>query len=237
MRRSRSTTRLHAAYARGDNVLASATPSPGVHAAAPRISFAAESDIVRYDELMETRRCTLQRRNPCRDGAQQGTSPPEDWIAGSGVPAHVPERALTFFQLARGRLRLDQHRVAGNPRAAVVRCEHGGAADSNSGSTTGGGSRTRLHAADRRDDALPYPLRPSNQRDWGAAPALGFAAAHARASSRRHLGQKLLRESFSLLEGSQTRLEYAKSLVDLGAALRRGNQRPEAREYIFRPGG
>jgi DNA-binding CsgD family transcriptional regulator len=36
----------------------------------------------------------------------------------------------------------------------------------------------------------------------------------------------------SILEESQARLEYAKSLVELGGALRRGNHRSEAREFL-----
>jgi DNA-binding CsgD family transcriptional regulator len=37
-----------------------------------------------------------------------------------------------------------------------------------------------------------------------------------------------------MLEGSQARLEYAKALVELGAALRRGNKRSDSREYLRR---
>jgi DNA-binding NarL/FixJ family response regulator len=42
-------------------------------------------------------------------------------------------------------------------------------------------------------------------------------------------GVGLLREAVELLAGSEARLEYARALVDLGAALRRANQRTEAR--------
>jgi DNA-binding CsgD family transcriptional regulator/tetratricopeptide (TPR) repeat protein len=45
-------------------------------------------------------------------------------------------------------------------------------------------------------------------------------------------GPELLRESVALLEHSQARLEYARSLVELGAALRRANRRAEAREHL-----
>ena len=45
-------------------------------------------------------------------------------------------------------------------------------------------------------------------------------------------GLEQLRESVALLEHSQARLEYARSLVELGAALRRANQRAEAREHL-----
>ena len=42
----------------------------------------------------------------------------------------------------------------------------------------------------------------------------------------------LLRESVAVLAEANARLEYAKSLVELGAALRRGNSRAEARELL-----
>jgi DNA-binding CsgD family transcriptional regulator len=42
----------------------------------------------------------------------------------------------------------------------------------------------------------------------------------------------LLRQSVSLLESSEARLEHARSLVELGGALRRLQQRAEAREHL-----
>ncbi len=43
------------------------------------------------------------------------------------------------------------------------------------------------------------------------------------------IGIDLLRQSVALLDGSPTRLEHARSLVELGSALRRANQRSDAR--------
>ena len=45
-------------------------------------------------------------------------------------------------------------------------------------------------------------------------------------------GEKLLHEAVAVLETSQARLEYARALVELGAALRRGNKRSDSREYL-----
>src|SRR5262249_32218690 len=45
-------------------------------------------------------------------------------------------------------------------------------------------------------------------------------------------GIGLLRESVDLLAESEARLEHARAVVDLGAALRRANQRVEAREQL-----
>lgn len=45
-------------------------------------------------------------------------------------------------------------------------------------------------------------------------------------------GERLLREAVEVLAPSPARLEHARALVDLGAALRRGNSRREARELL-----
>ena len=45
-------------------------------------------------------------------------------------------------------------------------------------------------------------------------------------------GVELLRESVDVLHTSQAQLERAKSLTELGAALRRANQRAEARTFL-----
>ena len=45
-------------------------------------------------------------------------------------------------------------------------------------------------------------------------------------------GIETLRESLAVLEGSSARLERARTLVELGAALRRSNQRADARELL-----
>jgi DNA-binding CsgD family transcriptional regulator len=45
-------------------------------------------------------------------------------------------------------------------------------------------------------------------------------------------GIELLRRAVSLLEGSGARLEHARAMADLGAALRRAGQRAESREFL-----
>ncbi|MGH3794034.1 MAG: helix-turn-helix transcriptional regulator [Pseudonocardiaceae bacterium] len=47
-------------------------------------------------------------------------------------------------------------------------------------------------------------------------------------------GQALLHEATDVLSRSPARLEYAKALVDLGAALRRSGRRLESRRYLHR---
>ena len=46
------------------------------------------------------------------------------------------------------------------------------------------------------------------------------------------LGVGLLREAVEVLAGSEARLEHARALIDLGAGLRRTNQRTEARQRL-----
>ena len=45
-------------------------------------------------------------------------------------------------------------------------------------------------------------------------------------------GIETLRESLNVLRASSARLEHARTLVELGAAVRRANQRAEARELL-----
>jgi DNA-binding CsgD family transcriptional regulator len=66
-------------------------------------------------------------------------------------------------------------------------------------------------------------------RSWGAPGPLG--------RSLRTLGllrddRELLEESLAVLDGSPWRLEHARTLVELGAALRRAGQRRDAREPL-----
>jgi DNA-binding CsgD family transcriptional regulator len=70
-------------------------------------------------------------------------------------------------------------------------------------------------------------------RAFGAPRALGVALRAAGLVARdpaRGLG--LLREAVAVLEPSPARLEHARALTDLGAALRRANRRAEAREPL-----
>lgn len=69
---------------------------------------------------------------------------------------------------------------------------------------------------------------------WGAPRAVGRALrAYAAVAPGRH-ALVLLEEAVRVLDGSLARLELARSLVDLGAALRRRNQGVQAREPLRR---
>ena len=69
-------------------------------------------------------------------------------------------------------------------------------------------------------------------RRWGTPRPLGVALRAAGLVEGGDEGLELLRESVDVLAGSQAQLERAKSFVELGAALRRTNQRAEARTFL-----
>jgi DNA-binding CsgD family transcriptional regulator len=69
-------------------------------------------------------------------------------------------------------------------------------------------------------------------RAFGAPRALGVALRAAGLVAGGHRGEALLREAIEVLAGPDTRLERARALTDLGALLRRGNHRAEARQLL-----
>jgi DNA-binding CsgD family transcriptional regulator len=69
-------------------------------------------------------------------------------------------------------------------------------------------------------------------RAWGATRSLGGALRVHGIALGGDGGLELLRESVAILEGSPAKLEQARSLVELGAALRRAGARAEAREPL-----
>jgi DNA-binding CsgD family transcriptional regulator len=69
-------------------------------------------------------------------------------------------------------------------------------------------------------------------RAFAAPRALGVALRAAGLVASGQDGQRLLREAIEVLAGPDTRLEQARALADLGALLRRGNHRVEARQLL-----
>ena len=69
-------------------------------------------------------------------------------------------------------------------------------------------------------------------RDWGTPGAIGAAQRLAALLSSGDEAIALLREATAALGDSPARLEHARALVDLGAALRRANRRVDAREPL-----
>jgi DNA-binding CsgD family transcriptional regulator len=69
-------------------------------------------------------------------------------------------------------------------------------------------------------------------RRWGDPHAIGASLRVLGLVEGGEAGIGLLQEAVEMLAGSQARLEHAHAVVDLGAALRRANQRTEARERL-----
>ncbi len=85
------------------------------------------------------------------------------------------------------------------------------------------------------DDARRLAAEEVEQaRQWGAPRALGHALCTAGLVEEGEAGLALLREAVEVLEDSPALLERARVLTELGAALRRGNRRADAREPLRR---
>jgi class 3 adenylate cyclase/DNA-binding CsgD family transcriptional regulator/tetratricopeptide (TPR) repeat protein len=99
----------------------------------------------------------------------------------------------------------------------------------------------RAHAAEallavgRHDEARALAREELElARRWGTPRAIGIALRALALAEGGDDGVSALREAVELLDGSPARLEYARALVDLGAALRRADGRGEAREHLRR---
>ena len=85
----------------------------------------------------------------------------------------------------------------------------------------------------RHEEALELARREVEAaRAWGAPRPVGVALRVQGLAEGGTEGIETLRESLAVLEGSSARLERARTLVELGAALRRSNSRAEARELL-----
>jgi DNA-binding CsgD family transcriptional regulator len=69
-------------------------------------------------------------------------------------------------------------------------------------------------------------------RAFGAPRALGIAQRAAGIAAGGDAGESLLREAVATLAAADARLEHARALTDLGALLRRRNRRTQARELL-----
>src|SRR6266480_393729 len=85
----------------------------------------------------------------------------------------------------------------------------------------------------RRDEAGPLAEEEVElARTWGAPRALGASLRAAGLVEGGERGLALLEEAVEVLGGSTAKLEHAKARMELGAALRRGNRRADARDQL-----
>jgi DNA-binding CsgD family transcriptional regulator len=92
-----------------------------------------------------------------------------------------------------------------------------------------------LHRLGRPAEARQLALEELElARPWGAPRTVGISLRVLGLVQGGPAGEALLREAVAVLEGSQAQVELARALVELGAALRRGNRRGEARVPLRR---
>jgi DNA-binding CsgD family transcriptional regulator len=142
---------------------------------------------------------------------------------------------LVYFRLSRGRLRIE----TGSPERGVEELLQVGETaglvpfDNPSGMPWRSWAAEGLRRLGRNEEARVLAEEElALARRWGAPQAIGASLRVLGLVEGGEAGIGLLREAVEVLAGSQARLEHAHALVDLGAALRRANQRTEARERL-----
>jgi DNA-binding NarL/FixJ family response regulator len=157
-------------------------------------------------------------------------------IAEGGFPEKLPVNLnLTFFRLARARLRIE----TGAPERAVEELlEVGEAAalvpvQNPAFWPWRGWAAQGLRLLDQKDEALRLAEEElALAQRWGAPHAIGASLRVCGLVEGGRRGEELLREAAATLENSGARAEHARALIDLGAALRRANRRAQARELL-----
>jgi DNA-binding CsgD family transcriptional regulator len=139
------------------------------------------------------------------------------------------------FRLSRARLRIE----TGSPERGVEELLQVGETarlvpyDNPSGVPWRSWAAEGLRRLDRNDEAHALAEEElALARRWGDPRAIGACLRVLGLVKGGEAGIGLLREAVEVLAGSEARLENARALVDLGAALRRANQRTEARERL-----
>jgi DNA-binding CsgD family transcriptional regulator len=154
----------------------------------------------------------------------------------SGYADHIPAGMASNALLeARGHLHVAQGRASEGIEDLVQFGRH----DELWGAANPLGSRWRSRAAlalasigenDRAAELAADDLQMA--RRWGAASGVGVALRSVGLVEGGDAGTERLREAVEVLADSPARLEHARALTDLGAALRRGNRRAAARRAL-----
>jgi DNA-binding CsgD family transcriptional regulator len=142
---------------------------------------------------------------------------------------------LVWFRLSRGRLRIE----TGSPEQGVEELLQVGETvrlvpfDNPSSVPWRRWSAEGLRLLDRNEEAASLADEELVlARRWGDPYAIGASLRVLGLVEGGKGGIGRLREAVEVLAGSEARLEHARALVDLGAALRRVNQRTEARARL-----
>ena len=157
----------------------------------------------------------------------------EQALADSGLGTEIPPGLASNHLLqSRGLLRLQQ----GRTRAGLDDLLEFGRRDELWGAANPLASRWRslacgafAAAGDVTQAREMAELDLGRARRWGAASGIGTALRVCALLESGGDNIERLREAVAVLESSPARLEHARALVELGAALRRANRRTEAR--------
>jgi class 3 adenylate cyclase/DNA-binding CsgD family transcriptional regulator len=159
-------------------------------------------------------------------------------LAELGLPEDVPQSGhMIFFLGARGWLRLARRDFEGSRSDFERLGRYMESFDMRNPAMLAWRSHLALAllALERRDEALALAREEVDlARAWGAPRPIGVALRVRGLAEGGKDGIESMRESLAVLEKSSATLEHARTLVELGAALRRANQRAEARELLAR---
>ena len=154
-----------------------------------------------------------------------------------GFPEQLPldQLHLVWFRIYRGRLRIKsgsrergvEELLQVGETVRLVPCDNPSDVPWRSWAAEG------LRLLDRNEEARALVAEDlALARRWGDPLGIGASLRVLGLVEGGEAGIGLLREAVEVLAGSEARLEHARALVDLGAALRRANQRTEARERL-----
>ena len=163
----------------------------------------------------------------------------EGVLAPLEVGGRVPDSAhlgFSFFLNARGRIRLEQRRADEALADFLAQGRIAEALDIRNPDPSWSWrscAAAALHALGQEDEARELVADELERaRRWGAARGIGIALCALGLIEGGATGERQLREAVDVLAPSPARLEHAKALIELGAALRRRNERTEARELL-----
>jgi DNA-binding CsgD family transcriptional regulator len=162
------------------------------------------------------------------DAAEQALAPLDSEVESGSITAAV-------LRLARGRLRVEQRRVAEGLEdflAVGVRLTRAQVTCASYLPWRSEAALAHLALGDRESAGRLAAEELALARAFGAPRALGVALRAAGVVAGGDRGASLLREAIDSLERGDAGLERARALADLGALLRRRNRRTEARELL-----
>jgi DNA-binding CsgD family transcriptional regulator len=157
-------------------------------------------------------------------------------LARAGHAEHLPENFHSVVFLgARGRLRLARRSPQDALRdfEAIARIAEQVELSNPAEWPWRTGAATALLALGRGPEAHALAVEELElARRWGAARPIGLALRTLGQIEGGDEGERRLRESLEVLAPSSARLEHARTLVELGSAVRRRNDRQGARELL-----